>query len=205
MGRKTQITREMILEAAFGLLDESGIGAVGIKSIAERLNCSTQPISWQFGSMAELKKELYFYAGAKMWGSIESEMADKDAVEAFFVTGVHYISVACDHPNVFRFIHMEDLTSILGEQEMSNASIFTKQFDQVAVDHLASEYKVPKRKIGAAVQDAVIYTHGLAAMMISDNFRLDKKDACKMVFNMGIKLLNDIGIDTQGRKFRYEV
>ena len=36
MGRKTQITREMILEAAYELLDESGIGAVGIKQIAEK-------------------------------------------------------------------------------------------------------------------------------------------------------------------------
>ena len=59
MGRKTQITREMILKAAYELLDESGIGAVAIKTIAARLSCSTQPVSWQFGSMLELKKELY--------------------------------------------------------------------------------------------------------------------------------------------------
>ena len=58
MGRKTQITREMILKAAYELLDESGIGAVAIKTIAARLGCSTQPVSWQFGSMLELKKEL---------------------------------------------------------------------------------------------------------------------------------------------------
>ena len=61
MGRKTQITREMILNAAYELLDEAGIGAVAIKLIAERLGCSTQPISWHFGSMTELKKELFYF------------------------------------------------------------------------------------------------------------------------------------------------
>ena len=61
MGRKTRITKEMIMEAAYELLDESGIGAVAIKNLAAKLDCSTQPISWQFGSMTELKKELYEY------------------------------------------------------------------------------------------------------------------------------------------------
>ena len=59
MGRKVRITREMILEAAYEILDESGIGAVGIKAIASKLGCSTQPVSWVFGSMKELKKELF--------------------------------------------------------------------------------------------------------------------------------------------------
>ena len=61
MGRKAQITKEMVLEAAYELLDKGGIGAVGIKSIASKLGCSTQPVSWLFGSMTDLKKELYFY------------------------------------------------------------------------------------------------------------------------------------------------
>ena len=74
MGRKTQITKEMILEAAFELLDESGIGAVGIKPIAAKLGCSTQPVSWQFGSMTDLKKELMMYAGGKLFGPMEEAM-----------------------------------------------------------------------------------------------------------------------------------
>ena len=45
----------MVLQAAFELLDESGTGAVAIKNIAAKLGCSTQPVSWIFGSMTELK------------------------------------------------------------------------------------------------------------------------------------------------------
>ena len=56
MGRKAKITKEMVLEAAYELLDEAGISAVAIKNIAAKLGCSTQPVSWLFGSMTELKK-----------------------------------------------------------------------------------------------------------------------------------------------------
>ena len=61
MGRKAKIDKQMILEAAYELLDEGGIEAVAIKSIAAKLNCSTQPVSWHFGSMTELKKALYLW------------------------------------------------------------------------------------------------------------------------------------------------
>ena len=96
MGRKTKISREMILETAYEILDESGSGAVAIKTIAARLECSTQPISWHFGSMTELRKELLFYASDKLWGNTAEELAGKSAVDAFFATGVKYITIACD-------------------------------------------------------------------------------------------------------------
>ena len=201
MGRKAKISREMILSAAYSILDEEGIGAVGIKPIAERLGCSTQPISWHFGSMLELRKALLSYAGEKCWGSMEAEMAGKDALDAFFATGVHYISIACDHPYVFRFMHMDDPKSAVGADAMGDSSVFTMQMDHAAAEMLSSAYpKISKKAIGQAVQDTVIYTHGLATMMIWDNFRMPKKDACKMIFQMGIRILSSIGIDTQGRK-----
>ena len=86
MGRKTQITREMILQAAYELLDESGISAVAIKSIAARLGCSTQPVSWHFGSMTELKKELFEYAAIKLYAPLEDAMKGREAIAAFFIS-----------------------------------------------------------------------------------------------------------------------
>ena len=50
MGRRTQITKEMILEASYELLEEHGIEAVQIKQIAAKLGCSTQPVAvWKHG------------------------------------------------------------------------------------------------------------------------------------------------------------
>ena len=201
MGRKTKITKEMIMEAAFELLEEGGIGAVAIKSIAAKLGCSTQPVSWQFGSMVELKKALYYYAGQKLYSIMPEKMAGRDALEAFFVSGVCYISIACDHPRTFRFLNVDDPLETIGEDIIGDTSIFSMPFDREATKMLAEEYKTSPKNVDVAVRDSVIYTHGLAVMMMFDKFRLPKDVACKMVFDMGIKLLSDVGIDAGERDY----
>ena len=195
MGRKTKIEKQMILEAAFELLDEGGIEAVAIKSIAAKLGCSTQPVSWQFGSMTELKKELYFYAGEKMFNDLPAKMENKPAFEAFFISGIHYISTACDHPNVFRFLNVDSTEKTVGERLTGPGSIFELQFDKHSYEIIAKEYKVPEDKLRSAVRDIVIYTHGLAVMMIFDNFRMPKKQALKMVYDMGVIVMGTLGIE----------
>ncbi len=187
----------MILNAAYELLDEAGIGAVAIKLIAERLGCSTQPISWQFGSMTELKKELYFYAAGRAFGELEEEMQGKEAMEAFFLSGIRYLSIACDHPNVFRFTNVDDPMDTIGERIYGDDSVFSLQFDEEAVKIFASQYDIPVSKISEMVRDTVIYTHGLALMMMFDGHKLPKKEACRMMYDMGVKLSKEIGITPQ--------
>jgi len=198
MGRKTKITKEMILEAAYELLDESGIGSVAIKQIAAKLDCSTQPVSWQFGSMSELKKALYYFAAGKLYEGLEGEMQGKNALDAFYATGVRYLSNACDHPNVFRFIHVDDTTETIGEPIYGEVSIFSFQFCQEAVEIFAEQYDVAPEKISEMVRDTVIYTHGLALMMLFDGRKLPKEEACRMMHNLGVKLGKDLGITPTG-------
>ena len=198
MGRKAKIDKNMILEAAYGLLEEEGIEAVAIKSIAARLGCSTQPISWHFGSMTELRKELYFYAANKLFESLPAKMEGKKAIDAFFISGVYYISAACDHPNVFRFVNIDDPEKTIGESISGNQSIFLHQVDLNAFELIAAEYKISEEDLSKAVRDVVIYTHGLTAMMMFDNFKLPKAEACRMVYDMGVKILSGIGIDPSG-------
>ena len=197
MGRKAKITKEMVLEAAFSLLDEGGINAVIIKTIAAKLQCSTQPISWLFGSMTELRKELLIYSGKKMWGNLEEEMAGLDAVHAFFQTGIHYLTVACDHPHVFRFMNVDNPKDTIGADVTGEQSMFSMQMNPMAVEILSKEYDVSKVKISEVVQNMVIYTHGLAVMMMWDDYKMPKETAIKMVYDLGIKLLKDIGIEVK--------
>ena len=194
MGRKTKITKEMILDAAYELLDSSGIGSVGIKQIAAKLGCSTQPVSWQFGSMTEMKKELYLYAAEKMYGGLEKEMQGREAIEAFFLSGLRYLSIACDHPHVFRFLNVDDTLDTIGERPYGEESIFSYQFDEEAVKILAARYDVSLELLSEMVRDTVIYTHGLALMMLFDGRKLPKKEACRMMYNVAMKLSGELGI-----------
>jgi len=124
-------------------------------------------------------------------------MAGKKAIDAFFASGVYYISAACDHPNVFRFTSVDDPMDTIGEPVNDGGSIFSLQFDAGAAKLLAAEYDTKPKIITETVNDIVIYTHGLAVMMMYDSYRLPKEEACKMVYNMGMKLLHTIGIDPE--------
>ena len=61
MGRKTQITAEVILENALQMLIRDGYSAINIKTLAAQIGCSTQPIVWHFENMQGFRKAFYEY------------------------------------------------------------------------------------------------------------------------------------------------
>ncbi|MBO7530412.1 MAG: WHG domain-containing protein, partial [Lachnospiraceae bacterium] len=119
---------------------------------------------------------------------------------AFFVSGKVYLSNACDHPHVFRFLNVDDPMDTIGDDVAEGRSIFEFQFDEDVFKLLSKEYDVSPKLLGEAVRDTVIYTHGLALMMIFDNYRMPKSKAIKMMYNMGVTLLGNLGIKTD-KKF----
>ena len=125
----------------------------------------------------------------------DPRFTDLETAYAFFASGVRYISNACDHPNVFRFVNVDDPVFTIGEQIHTDNSIFTEQFGGDAAGMLAAEYDAPPEAIGEMVRDTVIYTNGLAVMMMFDNYRLPKEEACRMIYETGRKLAKAIGIE----------
>lgn len=111
------------------------------------------------------------------------------------MTGVQYISMACDHPNVFRFLCVDDPSKSIGEDLLEGQSIFSIGFSPDMAELMAATYKVPVEDLIPIVRDVVIYTHGLAVMMMYDSYKLPKKVACEMVFEVGTRLIASVGID----------
>ena len=118
---------------------EEGYPMVNIKTIAAKVGCSTQPISWQFGNMQGMRKELFKYASEQIFGDIEQKIANMNAMEAFFETGQIYISNACEYPNVFRFLCVDDPGDIV-EKSSSVADLLGDDFIK---EMLAKEIELP--------------------------------------------------------------
>ena len=76
-----------------------------------------------------------------------------------------------------------------------------QQFDREAVKLIAAEYEIPEDELNKAVRDVVIYTHGLAVMMIFDNFKMPKEEALRMVYEVGVKIMGSIGIEPPEEPF----
>lgn len=193
MGRKATITKEAILEAAYQILEREGYGAVNIKTVAQEAGCSTQPISWHFGRMPELRKALYAYTAEKMWsGAVERAMT-MSSVNAFFETGKNFITIAADHRNVFRFLYVEDPGDMFG----NDFSILDSLGDGRITEMIAAEYQKPIELIRPVVSDVVIYTYGVSMFMTWSHAPLQKEEAYRMIYNEGKQKFHIIGIEVE--------
>lgn len=191
MGRKTQITKEAMLQAAFEILEQDGYTAVNIKAIAAKVGCSTQPISWQFGNMQGLRSELFTYAGNIIWGHIHPDIEGMNAIAAFFESGKAYIAAACEHPKVFRFLCVDDPGDLIEKK----SNYMDMLGDKYVKEMLALEIKLSNEEINKLVSEIVIYTHGLATMMLWNSFKLEKEDAFKLVYEHAERVFKDYGIN----------
>ena len=102
MAPKTRITREMIIDAAFEIIRKNGYESLNARSIAEYLGCSTQPILYQFKTMAEIRDAVYEAADRFHTETIMNGV--ETAEDPFLAIGLAYIRFGRDEKNLFRFL-----------------------------------------------------------------------------------------------------
>ena len=102
MGRKPQITKEIILEAALRMLIRDGYAAITVKTLADEIGCSTQPIVWHFDNMGGFRKAFFEYCIAYAKSQFTAFSNSLDTLLAETARG--HISIACNTPHLFRFL-----------------------------------------------------------------------------------------------------
>lgn len=100
MPPKIKITREMIIDAGFDLVRESGVEIVSARTVAERLNCSTQPVLYSFKTVEEIKRAVYLKAD-EFHTEYLMNVSDGNILLGI---GLNYIRFAINEPNLFRFL-----------------------------------------------------------------------------------------------------
>src|SRR5689334_18648497 len=106
MPPKREITRESVLNAALGIVQESGIEAVTARSVAARLRCSTQPIYSLFENMEKLVAAAYDKAMGLTLSIIRDYQDDRYIPELRMVIGYYYL--ARQHRVLFRAVYQSD-------------------------------------------------------------------------------------------------
>ncbi len=188
MPRSVQITKEKILAAALDILIRNGYSAVNIKSIAKELECSTQPIAWQFGNMENMRdaltQEAVAYANQKMMS------ASKDCVTAFWQIGYAYINLAFDTPNLFRFVYMGESKSYC---RGGFDSILTDGGNAILIDKLSEYLGVSKEQTNVLFQRMIVYTHGIVSLVVAGVLNCSKEQVYKIVKDFGVELISRTG------------
>jgi len=175
MGRKATITKEIILKTAFDMLLKDGYAAINVKTLAAEIGCSTQPIVWHFENMDGFRDAFleYCVTYAKtlftVWyGSLDDLLAETARV---------YITIACNTPNLFRFIFIDSR-----EVLKNTGTVLELQSDntQRITDLLRWEKGLSESQVQSFLTNYEIYIHGLASYIAAGFYTFSEEDLIRM-------------------------
>lgn len=166
MPPKLKYTRETLLDAAIELVEEQGFETLNVRSVAERLGCSTQPVMSAFSSVEELHRAVYDQANSLFSAYV---MAGTSPECPFDGMGKQYLSFSKEHPHLFRLLHLTPgFPKDLEREEEENAPFIAHFADNTGLS------KEEAQRFFTAIQ---IFTHGMATLQATNSLRLSEEES----------------------------
>lgn len=130
---KQRITKEMVVNAAFEIARSDGMEQVMVKSIAEKIGCSVQPIYSYCKNMEGLRQEVTQKVSCFIGEYVEKHI-DKDDI--FGSTGRAYIQLAKEEPNLFKIFILHKRSGIASLEDLyqSETNPHTAEFISKKLD-----------------------------------------------------------------------
>lgn len=175
MPTSPKIPKETILKHALDMLIQDGYSAINIKTLAKRIGCSTQPISWHFGNMENFRNALTAYA---LEYANKKMLSSSEGISAFSNVGIGYIDIAFDEPNLFRYLYM---TGESGYYAGGFDILTTADANFAMIEQIASQLETSADKVRDFFRNTIIYTHGLACFVVSGLIKSSKEELYAMV------------------------
>lgn len=176
MGRKAQITKEIILKSALQMLIRDGYSSINVKTLAAEIGCSTQPIVWHFENMQKFRQEFFYYCVcyAKEQFTIWNGSLDDLLTE----TARKYITIACRTPYLFRFVFVDK------KDECKNSDVVQAlQLDNTKkiIALLCQEKGLTEAQAASFLMDYEFYIHGIASYTMSGFCNYTEEEIIELV------------------------
>lgn len=175
MARKETISSQMILDTAFQMAREEGLKNITARRVAERANCSTQPIFRSFQSMEDLTDGVYeravsffqdFYMLFPRLGKFP-----------FANLGMAYIAFAREEKELFRILFVTD------KPKKSLYELLNGGAENVKTEiQSAAAQGCPNP--GEMFMKMWIFIHGAACMSLTGDYDLTEQETMQMLENV---------------------
>ena len=184
-------TRSVLLEAAAGLLEEGGMGAVTLRAVGERVGVSRQAPYNHFADKATLLSVLAArYLGRLGEGMAEAaaRAGEEDPFEGLGAMMEAYVRFALASPSRYRLIGQEMSGSAHQEVHEANRAVHTRFVGAVAACQEAGELPGGDPVELAAILFAT--THGAVELTLSGHAEEEKGlgDPAKLVRSLLARL-----------------
>ena len=177
MPPKTKITKEMIVDTAFSIVQEQGIDKVTARSISEKLNCSTQPVLYHFATIEEIKDNVYKKADEYHTGYIMN--MEQDYGNPMLAIGVNYIRFAMEERNLFRFLFQSNEFSGFGILDLVESEDIGP-----LLEVLKQELDMPMEQVKKVFITLFIFVHGYASLYANNTMVFDEKEVLEALDNV---------------------
>lgn len=174
MPPKAKITKEMIVDVAFGIIQREGVDKVTARSISQQLNCSTQPVLYHFATVEDIKKAVYKKADAYHSDYIMN--MENDYGDPMLTMGMNYINFARKERNIFRFLFQSN--------EFSGASILDLlEMEEILplLTVLQQELELSLEEVKEVFSTLFIFVHGYASLYANNTMIYEEANVISAV------------------------
>lgn len=175
MPPKAKTNKQQIIDTAFEIVKESGVGALNARTLARRIGCSTQPLFYNFSTMEELLASVVAKAN-DFYHSYIWEAMSEAKYPPYKASGMAYIQFAKDERNLFNLLFMRDRTN--EKVDVQNAN-----FEEI-VSMLMTNYGLSHEEAQLFHLEMWAVVHGIASMQATSFLNLDTETASTCLTNV---------------------
>lgn len=166
---KQKLTRDMVVEAAFAIARDEGMENVLVKRLAEKLNCSTQPIYSYAKNMDELRLTVEQEA-LKFIDRFVRQRIDPD--DLFRSIGRAHIALCQEEPHLFKIFILQSRSGIQHLKELSG--------EENGVDlYIARQLGISTENARELHLNMLIFTTGLGLIYTSTGGKIPMDEILK--------------------------
>lgn len=157
-GPKVKFDKETIITKSRNYVDENGISKISIRSLANYIGCSTQPIFRIYKNSEELLQDLYCSI-EKYYEEFTAQILKQTEIP-FLGMGLGYINFAKEHPNLFYVLFMNTYY-----KKESLLSFFQNEESDKVIIEMSDQIGIPRELCRLLLRDIWLLTHGIATMI----------------------------------------
>ena len=165
MPKPTVFTKEQILDAAFAIFKEEGIGNISARKLAARMGSSTAPIYTSFKNIEDIQTLLLERALSLLLEYTEKEYT----VNIFLNIGVGMLEFARDYKILYRTLFMES-----SEHQYILQEFFQKSLLQMEKEKTLKIFN--EKELTDILRKMEIFTHGMAAFLCAGMLEDESRD-----------------------------
>lgn len=176
MARKEKFSKDELLIKSVGFIRKFGIDNLNVRSLANYIGCSTQPIFRNYANMDEFKLDLKKY----LRNDYESFISDYIDVNDYLLTiSYAYALYAKKEFNIFKSLFVTDLAGSRTVDQVINTDR-----NRPTIEAMVKQYNISLIKAESVYRDVRFYTHGIATQLCAKSIKLEDEEIYKLIKNM---------------------